>query len=473
MTADLAIVGGLVVADHVEPMTVLLRNGRVSALQEAHEHVDATTVLDASGMLVLPGAVDVHFHCRAPSYPHRGDFATESRAAAAGGVTTIFEMPISKPCTSTSERLRHRMGVAATKAHVNIGFYAAPGLLDVDDIRQMAMDGAVGFKLFTTRSVPEREDEFEGLATNGPAHILRVLEAIAPTGRRCVFHAEDQDLLDYFQAHVASLAIPPYRQHNASRPALIEAIAIAQIARLSHATGVPVHIAHVTSVAAIEAVREAKRAGAPLTAETCPQYLFCTEEDLKVAGPYGVINPPLRTADDRTALWEALADGTLDLVATDHAPFSSAEKAAATDDILSAPPGHPGVEYLVPLMMTAVAQGRLDVTRVVELISRRPAQLFGFFPAKGALAPGSDADVTIYDPRTVRTLRRGEGESRAADCNLLYDGKQVQGHVHATIVTGAVAYINGKIVAEPGSGRILRLGTPTSSAASEAPGRAQ
>lgn len=460
-TADLAIVGGGVVTDRVAPATVLVGGGRILALQAPDLPVAAARVIDATGMLVMPGAIDVHFHCRDPLATHRGDFASETRAAAAGGVTTVFEMPISRPATATLARWRARAAIAAAKAFVNVGLYAAPGLLDRADLRALAEAGAIGFKLFTTRAVAGREDEFEGLATQSSAHVLQALEMVRDLGRPFVFHAEDQDLIDLYRERAATLEGPAYRRHQASRPAVVEATAIASLAQMALATGCAIHIAHVSSAAGAEAVRQAKRGGAPLTAETCPHYLFCTEDDLARAGTFGVINPPIRSAADREALWAALADGTIDLVATDHAPFTRAEKEAATD-FLDAPPGHPGLEALLPLLMTAAAQGRLSVEGVANLVARRPAARFGLLPHKGVLAPGADADVTLYDPRGVRTLRRGEGESRAADCNVLYDGMEVRGHVHATLVNGHVVYEDGRVVGAPGIGRIVRPGHSTS-----------
>jgi dihydroorotase (multifunctional complex type) len=288
-----------------------------------------------------------------------------------------------------------------------------------------------------------------------------VLELARDLGLRCVFHAEEQSLLDLYRARALTMSGPDHLRHAASRPAVVEAAAVAALMQLSLATGGAVHVAHVSSAAGLEAVRHAKRIGAPVTAETCPHYLFCTEDDLATAGPFGVINPPVRTAADRDALWEGLADGTLDVVATDHAPFTRAEKDAAANDVLSAPPGHPGLETLLPLLMTAVADGRLTVEQLVELTSRTPARLFGLEAFKGSLVPGSDADITVYDPRERRTLRRGEGESRAADCNVLYDGMSVAGRVHATVVNGALAYLAGEVLARPGDGRIVRPGAST------------
>lgn len=461
---DLAIVGGDVVrADAGEgaaaPATVVVQDGRVAAILAPDAEVTAATVVDARGMLVIPGVIDIHVHCRDPSYTHRGDFASETRAAAAGGVTTIFEMPISKPGTSTHARWLHRRDIAAAKAHVNVGLYAAPGMLDGPDLARLVDAGAIAFKLFTTRAAPGREDEFEGLTTDDLAHVMRALELMRDLGLRCVFHAEEPSLLDLYRARAQADTSGSFRRHQASRPAVVETVAVAALVQLAQASGCPIHIAHVTSAAALELVRFAKRSGAPVTAETCPHYLFCTDDDLEHAGAFGVINPPLRTAADRDALWAGLLDGTLDVVATDHAPFSRAEKLAVTD-LLDAPPGHPGLEHLVPLMMTAVADGRLPLARAIELMSSRPAELFGLAPAKGRIAVGADADLTVYDPRARRTLRNGEGESKAADCNALYDGMEVAGRVHATVVGGTVVYRDGQVTAPPGTGRIVRPNRP-------------
>ena len=465
LAIDLAIVNGTLVTPSLASddaptatrhrATVLVRGGCITAIQDPALPVEAERVLDAEGMLVLPGAIDVHFHCRDPSFPHRGDFESESRAAAAGGVTSIFEMPISKPCASTAEVWRARRDSAAAKAYVNIGLYAAPGRKDAAETRAMTEAGAIAFKLFTTRAAPGRADEFLGLATDGLGDVLEALEGVAATGLRCVFHAETQDLIDLYSARAAELPGPDYLRHRRSRPAVVEATAVAALVEVARAVGTPIHIAHVSSAQTVEVLRRAKASGAPVSAETCPHYLFCTEDDLERAGPYGKINPPIRGAEDRNALWEALADGTLDLVATDHAPFTVAEKEAARGDILAAPPGHPGVEYLVPLMVGEALKGRFSLERAVELISTTPARLFGLFPAKGVLWPGADADLTLYDPRPDTVLTRGVGFSRAADCNLLYDGRHVRGAVHATIVRGRLVYHDGEVVGCPGDGAIL------------------
>lgn len=472
---DLAITGASLVSPSLEGVglettagprraTLLVQDGRIAAIQDPDAPFAAREVHEADGMLLLPGAVDAHFHCRDPSFPHRGDFASETQAAAAGGVTTIFEMPISNPCASTVDVWQARRDSAASKAYVNVALYGAPGRMNRDETVGMADAGAIGFKLFTTRSEAGREDEFLGLATSGLHEVLVALEQVAETGLRCVFHAETQELVDTYTERALAGPGPEHLRHGRSRPAVVEATAIATVVELARAVGTPIHIAHVTSAQAVDVVRHAKRSGAPVTAETCPHYLFCTEDDLERVGPYGKINPPIRTSEDQDALWQALADGTLDYVATDHAPFTAAEKEAAWGDIVGAPPGHPGVDKLLPLMLTEALRGRMTLERAIDLVSTTPARLFGLLPRKGVLWPGADADLVIYDPGPERVITRGTGYGRAADCDLLYEGRTLQGEVRATFVAGKAVYRDGQIVGKPGDGSIVspdrsRLGT--------------
>jgi allantoinase len=455
---DLAIRNGTLIdqGNSTYQATLIIQQGRIVDMLEPGVPTEAVRVIDAEGMLVLPGAIDIHFHCRAPAFPERGDFATETRAAAAGGVTTVFEMPISKPGAATAAIWHSRRRLAERDAYVNVGLYGSPGLLRADEIAEMAAAGAVGFKFFLTEAPEGREDEFEGLIAENLAMVAEALELIRPTGLRCVFHAEDQSLLDYYTARARTSTVPDYRRHNLSRPPVVESVAVAGLLALAWELQTPIHIAHVTTSTATELIRHARAMGAPVTAETCPHYLFFTEEALATIGPYGKINPPLRSERDRQALWQALEDGVFDVIASDHAPFTAREKEAAWDNILEAPPGHPGVEALLPLALSEALKGRYTLERAVELISTRPAQLFDLFPQKGTLRPGADADVTIYDPRETHRIQRSEWMTNAAECNRLYDGMEVQGRVQATIVGGKVVYEAGRIIGEPGDGRIVR-----------------
>ena len=452
---DLTITQGVIVSsEFTGPATIAIKNGKIQALLAPNETVSSAKTINAPGMLIMPGAIDIHIHCRAPSFPERGDFASESRAAAAGGVTTIFEMPISDPCAATTDVFKARRDLAAKDAHVNIGLYAAPGLLDKKEIQGMVKAGAIGFKLFMTAAVKGREKEFAGLTTNNMADITQALELIKETGLRCVFHAEDQSLINLYTTRVRGVDMVDYKRHLRSRPHVVEVAAVASLLAVAEALQVPVHIAHVSARQSLDLIRLAKDKGVRVSAETCPHYLFFDETVLERVGPFGKINPPIRTQEDRLALWEALKDGTLDVVATDHAPFRFVEKDAAWGNILDALPGHPGLEQFVPLMLSEALTGRIGLQRCVELISAIPAQLFNL-PTKGSFRPGADADITIYNPEPHVTIDRHKGFSRAAESNWLYDGMTLQGEVHATILAGKLIYNAGEMLAKAGDGAIV------------------
>jgi allantoinase len=456
-SAELAIVNGRVVTPYgIQNANILIQNGLISALADRATPVSATHVLDVRERLVLPGAIDIHFHCRAPSYPDRGDFATETRAAACGGVTTVFEMPVSKPACSSLEIWELRRARLERDAHVNVALYAGPCRTNGSEIDALARAGAIGFKLFMPRAPEGREDEFEGLVASDPASIYRILEVIGGTGLRCVVHAEDDSLLDLFMQR-ARRTHTDYHQHQLSRPPVVEGVAIAMLTTIAREIGAAVHIAHLSSRLAVDLVRQARAAGCErLSSETCPHYLLFTEDVLERVGAFGKINPPLRSSADQDALWEGLMDGTIDAVSSDHSPFTVADKQNVGDDILAAPPGHPGVEFIVPFTMTQALSGRMSIPHAVRLISTRPAQLFNLYPHKGALWPGSDADITIYDPEGNHVIHRQDWHTKVSESNRLYDGWSTRGKVSGTIVNGKLVYWDGRFCGEPGDGNLVR-----------------
>ena len=307
-------------------LDVGIRAGKIALLTADSDGINATQTIDAAGKLLLPGAIDIHFHCRAPAYPQRGDFATETRAAAAGGVTTVFEMPISKPCCATGEIFRMRRGLAERDAYVNFGLYGAPGLLDRAAIADMVDEGAIAFKIFMTAAPKGRDDEFEGLCLPHTPEQYQALQLVAETGLVCAVHAENNQLLEWHTAQLIAAGRNDVPAHGESRPPHVEAQAIATLLTLNESIGANLHIAHVSCDQALAVIRRFKATGSQVSAETCPHYLLFTEADLERVGPYAKINPPLRTAADQAALWDGLLDGALMAITTDHSPFTVEEK---------------------------------------------------------------------------------------------------------------------------------------------------
>jgi len=452
---DLAIRGGTIVTEQgtvvadigIERGTIVSLAGTLPAARDE---------IDAEGMLVLPGAIDIHFHVRAPAHPERGTWGSETAAAAAGGVTTVLEMPISTPGCARPDILNARKTQGAAESYVNFGLYGAPGLLDRDAIRGMAEAGACGFKVFTHAVPPGREDEFLGICLPDEQDVYVALESVRETGLLTSFHAENERLIQLFEGRVRATGRREPAAFTASRPPVVEAMSAAQLAVLCEATGARVHLAHVSAAWPLRILREAKARGLPMTGETCPHYLLFSEADMERHGPFAMIKPPLRTATDSEALWGALADGTLAAITTDHSPFTLAEKERGLDDIWRSAIGAPGVEALVPLTMSEALGGRLTPAQAVRLLSSGPARLFDLYPRKGSLQPGADADILVYDPRQAGFVDSSRWLTKARAIERLYHGRPIRGRVAATIMHGRPVFRDERIVGQPGWGRFVR-----------------
>lgn len=457
MNYDTLITNGDVVTENgIRPLDIAIKDGKIAVLAARGTSLDARETIDASGQLVIPGAIDIHFHCRAPAYPERGDFATETRAAAAGGVTTIFEMPISKPCCATGDIFRSRKALAQVDAYVNFALYAAPGLLDRREIQDMVDEGAIGFKIFMTDVPAGRDDEFEGLCLPEVEDLYQALKLVAETGLVCSVHAENNQLLEWHTQQIKATGRNDIAVHGESRPPHVEALAIAALMSLNETIGVDLHIAHLSAREPLEVFRRFKRTGSTATAETCPHYLFFTEDDLERVGPFAKINPPLRKSDDQIAMWEGLADGSIMAVTTDHSPFTIEEKERARTDIWRTPPGAPGVEELMLGMMDAALNGKMSIEKAVQLISTNGAKRFGIYPDKGVIAVNADADLVIYDPTATTTIHQDMLFSKAKACDKLYEGMTFKGCVRRTLVLGKTVFEDGAITGQPGWGKFVR-----------------
>lgn len=456
---DLAIRGGTAVLESgAFPADIGVEGGQIAQVASPGSLPPARRELVAEGMLVLPGALDIHFHVRAPGHPERGTFTTETRAAAAGGVTTVLEMPISVPCCATPAVFTMRRDLGLRESYVNFGLYGAPGLLDRDAVLGMAELGACGFKIFTHSVQPGREEEFLGLCLPDEDAIYTALELVRETGLITSVHAENDRLIRLFEGRARATGRGDPRAFAESRPPVVEAMAVAQMAVLCAAVGGRVHIAHVSGALPLEELRAARARGLPMTGETCPHYLWGTVEDLERHGPYALLKPPLRTGADQAALWEGLRDGTLMAVTTDHSPFTPAEKERGADDIWRAAIGTPGVEALVPCVLTEALRGRFSLEDAVRYLGGQPARLFGLYPRKGTLQAGADADLLVYDPREPGQIDSRRWFTKARVIERMYHGRSVQGRVHATIVNGALVFSAGQIVAKGPGGRFVQPG---------------
>lgn len=444
--------GGVLTPDGLYRLDVGVADGRIAGLYAPGQGPAAAEVIDATGLTVMPGIVDIHFHIRAPAYPERGTVQTETRAAAAGGVTTLFEMPISKPCCSTPAEVARRRDHFAENAVIDFGIYAAMGDLTEASRDAMIAEGAIAFKIFTTPAPPGRDDEFGGLAFPDEADQWRALQLAAGAGLPLVVHAESAGLLAHFEAEAATLDPGDAATHGRSRPPVCEAEAVAKLLAMNITAGAKLHIAHVTSAETVTVLR-AFAGTSDFTAETCPQYLFTTEEDVARAGVNGKVNPPIRHRGDQAALWQAISDGVITHVTTDHAPFSRAEKDASAGNFPVAPPGVPGVEFMLPAMLDAVAAGRLKLREAHDLLCANGARRYGIYPRKGAIMPQSDADLTLVDPAAVTEISAASLHTNARDVAQLFEGRRLRGKVMRTILAGRTVFCGGAVTGPVGGGR--------------------
>lgn len=450
--------GDVLLPDGLHRVDLGLKDGLIAGIYAPGTAPDAAETIDASGKTALPGIVDIHFHVRAPAYPERGTVLSETSAAAAGGVTTLFEMPISKPCCSTPEELARRRDHFRENAVIDFALYAAPGDLTEATRDRMMELGCIAFKIFTTPSPAGRADEFEGLAFPDEADQLRALQLLAGTGLPVVVHAESAALLAYHEEAAKMLDPADATTHGKSRPAICESVAVAKLLAMNITAQAKLHIAHVTSAETVQVLR-GFAGTSDFTAETCPQYLFTTEKDVARAGIYAKVNPPIRHQADQNALWQAIEDGIINYVTTDHAPFAKAEKQASEGNFPAAPPGVPGIEFILPAMLDAVANGRLSLKRAHDLICANGAQRYGIYPFKGALLPGSAADMTIVDLADETVISAKTLHTHAREVAHLFEGRRLRGKVTQTILGGDTVFLNGAVTGPKGVGAFVTPAT--------------
>jgi len=369
--------------------------------------------IDAGGMYVLPGGVDVHVHSRDPGFTEKEDFGTLTEAAAAGGVTTVLDMPNTVPAVDSAGVLESKAALARSKARVDFGLW---GLLrsstTPEQLEGMAAAGAVGFKAYLAYSFslsrkqvmysPGVEDpDLEPPADYGT--LARLAPVVAQLGLPLAIHAEDPTVLAAFRRPLLN-----YDDLLQSRPPDAEAVAVSAAAAIARESGVHMHVAHLSSALGLRAAEDAIQVGTSLSLETCPQFLLLTAQDFDRVGTAMKMLPPIRTAADRDALVDGLKRGVISMVSTDHAPHTDEEKSR---DFADAPSGSPGVQTLY-LSCLQLAKDLGNVWLAPRWVSQAPAELVGLAEHKGAIAPGFDADLVIVDPKRKTGVRAEEMRSR-------------------------------------------------------------
>ena len=435
--ADLVIRGGSIVSpDRITPASIAIAEGRIVAIGHDDLMPSAREELRADGQYLLPGAIDSHVHFRDPGYPHKETWKTGSAAAACGGVTTVFEMPNTNPPTGTLEALRLKQKAAAS-SYVDYGIHGLLGDDTIDRLEELLEGGVTSFKAFVGNT-------FGNLPAPSDGALLEGFEKLAPLGIRTVVHAENSSIMARRQQRMEAAGRIDPLAHLAARPAVCEIEAIGRVLTLAEWTGARVHIAHHSAADSLFVIRAAKQRGVDVTVETCPQYLLLNTGDMLRLGGILRLNPPIREERHNQPLWDALMDGTIDMIATDHAPHAPEEK--TRESIWACDCGFPGVETQMPLMLTEVNRGRATLMDYVRWSAAAPARAWGLYGTKGVLAVGAHADIAVVDMERRAVLSQGRLQSISKISP--WNGRAVQGAPLHTLVRGRFVLRDGRLVTE-------------------------
>jgi len=439
-------------SDGLRPATLVIRDGRIAGVDARVESPDEMHTLDVGSHVVMPGLVDTHVHVNEPGRTDWEGFSTATRAAAAGGVTTIVDMPLNSiPATTTVQGLDAKRAAAEGRCFIDVAFWGGVVPGNVEELEPLAREGVRGFKCFMS---PSGVDEFPPVSESD---LRAALPVLARLGLPLLVHAELPSLLgDPLQSDGDHPVDPRrYSRWLESRPAEAERAAVALVVALGREYGARVHIVHVATAAALPEIARAREAGVAVTAETCPHYLTFAAEEIADGATAFKCAPPIRGRQHRDGLWTALADGVIDLIATDHSPAPPTLKHLDDGNFVRAWGGIASLQVGLPIVWTGARARGLTLDRVAEWMSAAPARLAGLDRLKGRIAIGCDADLVIWDPDGEVQIDGAALEHRHRVTP--YDHMRVFGQVHKTILRGEVIF-ESRPAAGPARGRAIGNG---------------
>lgn len=441
MSFDLAIVNGLVVRPEGSSRTNIgITNGVIAAI--SNEALTGREVIDATGLVVMPGAVDLHVHFSEPGRTHWEGWWHGSRAAAAGGVTTVIEMPLNAiPATTTLEALHLKLEAAKNQSFVDYALWG--GLVDnnLEHLPALATSGVIGFKAFM---VDIKDESFQFV----PEDMLRAgMREIAAQGHFLAVHAEDSAMAWANTAALQSAGRIDRQAWNEARSPEVELTAIRTALRLARETNCPLHIVHTSIPEGVDAIAQARAAGQAVTVETCAHYLRFTDQDFERLGPIAKCAPPLRDRARLQGLWERILDGTIDCITSDHSPCPTEDKARGDDNIWQAWGGITGIQSLVVSVLTEGRKHGLSLERAAELLATNPAKIAGLWPRKGEIRIGSDADLILVNLDRHWTL--GPEMLQSKHRHSPYVGLEFSVLLERVFLRGHAVSHAGEVIASP------------------------
>lgn len=443
------VAGGTVATDYgVFPADLLIEGELVASIADPGSSDSADELIDATGLIVMPGAIDPHAHFEDPGHTEREDFTTGTMAAAAGGITTVIEHPLTYPPVTTAALYREKREMAKEKVVVDFGLWGALTAPSLPEIREQWHEGAMGFKAFMPFSEPAYPHVTD-------AEFLAGMHEVAAVEGLVLVHAENDSLLQAGLARMQDGGRRDPMAHHESRPPFIEEEAVHRALFLAAHAGVRIQIVHVSSPVSAKLVRQAKDEGRPASMEICPHHLLLDLDDLVRLGPYGRCAPALRDRPLVEELWRFVLDGTADSLVSDHCAYTLEEKEPGWEDIFAAPLGCQVMQETVPLVLDEAFHRRgLKLDAFVRFASTNAARIVGLYPRKGSLLPGADADVVLVDLDAEWTVD-AKAQQFSKNPWSPFEGRKARAKIVRTIVRGESVYVEGEILAEPGFGRFL------------------
>jgi allantoinase len=425
-------------------VNILIADGTIKSLTEK-KRSDGDEMVDARGRLVIPGLVDGHAHLYDPAFTYREDFTSGTAAAVAGGVTTVVEMVLTTPVDSP-DLVRVKIDVGRRNSLIDFSLHA--GMMNLHNLRNIpaiAEMGVRSFKTFTCK--PYYADDHT---------LMSLMRKTSMNHSILDVHAEDEAVANKNLQKLQAAGRKDPMAHAEWKPNLAEERAVKRLIHCAGAIGARVHVSHLSTREGVEAIKKAKRRGVKITAETCPHYLTFTRKDMKKQGPYLKMNPSLKGPKDVDALWRGLRDGTVDIVTSEHAPGTRAEKEPGWKDIWKAWGGVPAIETMLSVLLSeGINRHRISLSTLQRACCENPARIFGFYPRKGVIREGGDADLVVVDLKLRRKVKAGDLHQKV-DWTP-YEGRVLKGWPVMTMRRGEILFQDNEVLSKPGTAEFLPM----------------